>query len=96
MWTDTRPPSPRRAQTHPATLHEVRKLTTGVNETDDSCPRGGWSVIMDPLGCTLSLCGCWLDVLGGSCYMGGILKAKDKSEEKEKQCGPPDSLLGLG
>lgn len=36
VWTDTRPPSPRRAQTHPATLHEVRKLTTGVNETDDS------------------------------------------------------------
>lgn len=96
MWTDTRPPSPRRAQTHPATLQEVRELTTRVNESDDSCPRGGSSVIMDPLGGTLSLCGCWLDVLGESCYMGGILKAKDKSEEKEKQCGPPDRLLGLG
>lgn len=67
-----------------ATLHEVHKLPTKVNETYGPCLRGAWIIIIiDPLGSVLSLCHIWLAGLGKNYYICRILKAKGKSEKKK-------------
>lgn len=67
-----------------------------VDEADDSCPRGGETGTIDPLGCTLWPCHSLMDVLGDSYDVGRILKATHKSEEKKNQCEPPDTPRGFG
>lgn len=80
------PSFPSSSQTYVVTLHEVQKLPANVNETYSCCLRGGWIIIIiDPLGCSLSLCHSWLAVLGKSYYICRILKAKGESEKKKRK-----------